>query len=126
MEELIHRVIDALNARDLEGLEELPLHPEFEFHSLFSEFEGTSLVGFDGLRRWVDDVDAIWDDLRVAVEEVRTAGDDRAAVAIHLTGRAKASGVPLDQHTGQVWTMRDGLIDRTVGYASADEAFAAL
>ena len=126
MEELINRVVDALNARDFEALEALPLHPEFEFHSLFSAFEGTSLVGFEGLRRWVDDVDAIWDDFRVEVEEVRAAGDERAAVAMHVTGRAKASGVPLDQHTGQLWTMRDGLHGRSVGYASADEAFAAL
>jgi ketosteroid isomerase-like protein len=126
VEELIRQIIGALNARDIEALEALPLHPEFEFHSLFSAFEGTQLVGFDGLRRWVDDVDTIWDDFRVEVEEVRAAGDDRAAVALHVTGHAKASGVPLDQHTGQVWTMRDGLLVRSVGYPSADKAFAAL
>jgi hypothetical protein len=53
------------------------------------------------------------------------AGDDTAAVLLHLTGRARASGVPLDQRTGQVWTLRDGLLDRSVGYGSRQEALEA-
>lgn len=126
VEELIHQVIDAANARDFEALGRLPFHPEFEFHSLFSTSEGVTLVGIEGLRTWTEEVDSVWDEFRVEVEQVWTAGEDRAAVAMRLTGRARASGVPLDQRTGQIWTRRDGLLFTSVGYSSPDEALAEL
>lgn len=125
MEELIHQVMKRVNAREFDGLHELGFHPEFEFHSLFSVAEGTTHKGVDGLRRWAEDVDAIWDDFHVVIEEVRMVGEDTAVLALHLTGRAHASGVPLDQRTGQIWTRRDGLLWRNVGYPTQAEAFAA-
>jgi ketosteroid isomerase-like protein len=125
VEELIHQVMRAVNERDFDALDELPFHPEFEFHSLLSVSEGTTLAGVDGLRQWAADVDAIWDDFHVVIEEVRMADEDTAVLCLHLTGRARASGVPLDQRTGQVWTRRDGLLHRNVGYPTPREALEA-
>lgn len=125
VEELIRTVVDALNARDFDALAEFPLDPEFEFHSLISDAEGTSYVGLDGLRKWADDLDEVFEDFRVEVREVRPAGDDAAVVMIRVTGHARSSGAPFDERNAQVWRWRDGRLWRNQAYSDPDEALRA-
>lgn len=125
MEELVRTIVDALNARDFEALGEFPLDPEFEFRSLISDSEGTSYVGLDGLRRWADDIDEVFDEFRVRVLEVHQAGDDAAVVIIRVTGCARSSGAPFDERNAQVWRWRGGLLWRNDAYSNPDEALRA-
>jgi ketosteroid isomerase-like protein len=59
------------------------------------------------------------------LEEFHEAGD-QAVVVIRVRGTAKASGVPLDQRTGQIWTWRDGQLWRSVVYSNPADAFRAI
>jgi ketosteroid isomerase-like protein len=71
------------------------------------------------------DIDDDWDDFQVTIESIEAVDDETAVLGARLSGRAKASGVPLDRRLGQVWRWRDGLILRVVAYPSPAAARAA-
>jgi ketosteroid isomerase-like protein len=50
------------------------------------------------------------------IVDFRAVSHDEFVVVYHLTGTARASGVPLDTQTAQVWTVRDGKVWRNVAY----------
>jgi ketosteroid isomerase-like protein len=125
VEELVRRVVGALNARDFEELAEVPLEPDFQFRSLISDSEGTYYVGLDGLRQWAADIDEVFDGFHVEVLEVRPAGPDLAVILIRVSGRSKASGAPFDERNAQVWTWRNGRLWRNEAYSDPAEAMRA-
>jgi hypothetical protein len=58
----LEAVLDALNARDFQSLTEL-LDPAVEFRSVLGATEGeAAYTGIDGLRKWAEEADAIWED----------------------------------------------------------------
>jgi ketosteroid isomerase-like protein len=121
----VHAVTEALNARDFDALAHLPWHPEMVFHSLLTDVEGTAYRGVEMLRRWAADVDAVWDGYRIEVLDVRAASDDRVVVIYRIRATARASGLPLDIRTGQVWTWRDDMLWRNHAYGDPRAALAA-
>ncbi|HEX8646372.1 MAG TPA: nuclear transport factor 2 family protein [Thermoleophilaceae bacterium] len=125
MEALVRELIDATIRRDFGALEGGMLHPDFEYESLFAQAEGEVWRGVNGLRRWAEEVDTIWEDFRVTVEGIEVVDDDTAVLCARLTGRARGSGVPLDQQIGQVWIRRDGMVERVVAHPTLEDARAA-
>ena len=119
-------VIDALNARDFEALDELPFDDEAEFRSAFAVAEGGTYRGVEGFRRWAADVDATWDGLTIELSEFHDVEDERAVAVVRLTGIAKASGIPMDVRVGQVWTWRGAKMLRNVVYTDPTDAFRAV
>jgi ketosteroid isomerase-like protein len=123
--EQFEAVMDALNARDFNSLAEL-LDPEVEFDSVLAAAEGKeAYAGIDGLRKWAEDVDAVWEDWHQEVVDFRDAGGDQAVAVLHTTGRARGSGVPLDTRTGNVlWRHGKGWRNRS--YSDPRAAFEAV
>ena len=119
------QLMAAINARDFDAAGELPLEPESEFRSIIAASEGATYRGIEGLRQWARDVDAVWEDFRIETLELVPAGDDCAVLVMHLTGTARASGVPLDSTIGQVWHWREGRLWLNEAYADPRDAFAA-
>lgn len=115
--------MDALNRRDFDAIADLPFDPEGEFRSAFAVAEGEVYIGVDGLRKWAENVDATWEDFHVELIEFHEVDEHRAVLVFHNTGRAKASGIPLDMRTSQVWTWRDGKVWRNDSFTDPDEAF---
>ena len=114
------------NARDFNTVAHL-YDRQFEFHSVFAVAEGQEVyTGADGLRRWLQDVNATWEDWYSEVVDFREAGDDQAVSIHRLTGRAKGSGVPLDTRIGLVLTSRAGKFWRAVSYRDPGEALEAV
>jgi ketosteroid isomerase-like protein len=99
---VVRRLIELLDARDAPGIAEI-VHPQFEFVSLLASVEGRRYRGVDGLREYFADVEQAWEGVRFELEELKDGGE-LALLAIRVYGRARASGVPLDQLTHQVWT----------------------
>lgn len=116
-------VVDALNARDFDALAEL-VGPDTEFHSTIA-IETGIYRGVDGVKQWADDVDATWEDFRIEVLEFHEVGPEQAVAVNRNTGRARSSGIPLDDLRGTVLTWRDGRPWRNVVYSDPDEAFRA-
>ena len=98
------------------------LDPEMEWHPL--EEGNIPAVGREEhrevRRRWLED----WTDYRQEIEESVAEGDD-AVTALHVTGRGRESGVPVEFRFYMHWKLRDGLITYMYEYAERDEALSA-
>jgi uncharacterized protein len=80
--------------------------------------------GVEGVRAWMLDLYAAWEQLDIEVEELIDAGDKVVAV-IRVTGRGRVSGIEIEYSPAGVWTIRDGRIVRVVWFAARDDALEA-
>jgi ketosteroid isomerase-like protein len=123
--EIVRRAVEAFNSDEprqaLSGF-----HPEIEFTSTANALDGTAYVGLDGMRRYADDLEAVFEDWRSEDDRILDAGQQRVLWLHRIVGRAKTSGFPVDQSIGIVWTLRDGLIWRGRAYLSHAEALEAV
>ena len=113
--------------RETVDFQEAILHPDFVWDmSTFRDWpEQRTYQGLEGARAFIRDWVEAWDDWDVEVESLLDAGDEVVAI-VHQHGRSKATGLPVDMHFGQVWTIRDGKQFRMEMYASPEEALEAV
>src|SRR3954447_11218235 len=97
--EVAERLFRAVNVRDPVAIRDL-VDPDLEFHSAV---EGSVYRGVEGMGVLIDELHAAWDDLDFRLESVHDVGD-RSVVLYQLVGRARASGIPVDQRMAQVLT----------------------
>lgn len=116
-------LVEGINRRNLDGIS-ATAHPGFEFHAAIGAVEQRVYVGAVGMLEFVANMDAIWDGYHVALRGVQHAGE-RAVAVMHITGRARASGVPIEQDIAQLITWRDGRMWRVVAYTVPAEALKA-
>lgn len=81
--------------------------------------------GLVGLREFIDDWFDTWEEGGAFdVTELREA-DEKVLVLIHLRGRAKGSGVPVEMEISHLLTFKDGQQLQLAAYASHAEGLAA-
>ena len=73
------------------------------------------------LREWL----AAWEDWRLEVESLQDAGDTVVAI-VRQHGRSRTTGMLVDMHFAQVWSLRDGAMARMEMYADTEEALRAV
>jgi ketosteroid isomerase-like protein len=98
--------------------------PDFEWNQLHGVVEPGSHVGAqtrDALRGIFE----VYRDFRIEAEEYLDAGEIVVVVAL-ASGRARGSGMTMEQRSVQAWTVTDGTPVRMDQYRSRDEAVAAL
>jgi ketosteroid isomerase-like protein len=81
--------------------------------------------GREELREWFNEVEEAWESIRVEVEEITEAGDDRAFVGLFLTGRGAGSGVETELRAWQVNWFVDGKTARRQVFLDRAEALEA-
>jgi ketosteroid isomerase-like protein len=100
-------------------------HPEIE-HVTVEGVDAGSVTGRSGLvravRNWLSD----FDDVRLEAEDYRELDGDRVLVLNKFSGRAKKSGMQMDQKGAEVFEIQDGRVTRIVQYADRDRALADL
>ena len=108
-----------------EVLDEI-VDPEFVWDtSTFGAWpERQTYDGVEGMREFLTTWVSAWEDWVLEVEELHPAGDKVVAI-VRQRGRAKATGLPVDMHFGQVWTYRNGKQLRMQMYATPEEAMRA-
>jgi ketosteroid isomerase-like protein len=117
--ELLRRVLEAYNARDIEGFIAY-CDPDIEFHSAFSAVGGADYHGHDGLRMWHRDVSDVWGgETRVELEAYFDLGEQTLAFYL-LHGRGQRSGLAVAMPVALVTRWRKGLIVYVKGYAHRD------
>ena len=84
------------------------------------------IIGRDAMRAYLADWYDMFADLTAVPEEIVDGGPERVIAVWHVTGTAKASGVPTELRLAAVYTIRDGRIVRGREYMTKDEALAAI
>ena len=121
--QLVHEIIEALNRGDVDGMLER-MHPGFEWRPLeTSPVAGGVYRGHEQVRRYVEDWLAIFDNLRLDLEDPAEVAD-RVVVMVNGHARGRASGVQLVTRFCQVWTVRDGTAIEMGEYATREQALA--
>jgi ketosteroid isomerase-like protein len=106
-EELVRRGTAAFNDRDIDGFLET-CDPEIEFTTRIMELEGSGPYrGHDDVRRWWDEVFAVFPDFRIEADQVRDLG--RVTVTRLLqSGQGAGSSAPAERVSWQVMEWRNG------------------
>ena len=117
--EFVRRALDAFNAfmrGELSREEVMNLgDPQFEFRW---HDERTmpdlpqNLPGPDAFIEFWEQLGSAWDDLTVEALELIEAPHDRVLALTRQSGRGRESRVPVDVHSFQLWTIRDGKVRR--------------
>ena len=104
--ELMRRTFERWNAGEREPDPEIA-HPDIVVHSAMTE---ASYRGFEGLRRWIAEIDDQFEDWRLSIDEYTEAPEGRllALGAVHVRGRA--SGVEFDQPMALLLSFSRGLL----------------
>jgi ketosteroid isomerase-like protein len=107
--EIVRRAFAAFEQRDSDALLEV-CSPEIVFEPVTARLAagGEPYRGHDGMRRYLDDVARVWQELRPAPDAYRE-GDGGIVVA---TGRVYAWGIGrvIDSPAGWLWRIQDGRI----------------
>jgi ketosteroid isomerase-like protein len=122
--EVVRRAIGFWIERDFSQIPEL-LDPEVVIDLSRNVFNPAVYRGYDGVKRYVEAVDEIWDKFEAQLEEVIDAGD-AVVTATRISGVGRGSGVQAEMQLFQVVTVRDGrVLHITGGYRDRNEALEA-
>src|SRR5207248_2525173 len=83
--------------------------------------EPSAYRGHEGVRRYFASFYEVMRDIRFDADRVWDAGD-AVVVALRLTAKGKETGIPVEQTSGQVWTIRDGLAIRVQSFVTVEQA----
>jgi hypothetical protein len=119
--ELLRRVIEAYNARDVEAFIAY-FDPSIELHSAFAAVGGAVYLGHDGLRTFFRDFEDAWGGVvRVEPEAYFDLGEQTLAFYL-LHGRGRQSGAEVAMPNALVARWRNGLIVYLKAYAHREDA----
>jgi uncharacterized protein len=108
--EVIRRAIEAFNSGDVEQMLAL-VDPALEWRPAFGAATdgGTAYTGHAGFREYWRGTQDVWDHFHFSPE--RFVDDDENVVVIGRgSGRAKGSGVEIDQPFAMLWKVRAGKV----------------
>ena len=82
---------------------------------------GQVFRGRIGLKRWIENIQEVWDEWRMEQERFIPSGE-RVVVLVRIIARGDLSGVELDRETAHIWTVADGRVTRCEVYFDRSEA----
>jgi ketosteroid isomerase-like protein len=96
--------------------------PQCETHPVTASHGGTVYHGHDGLRRWMQELEDSWEEMRAEPEVYFDLGEHTLAFFVaHARGRK--SGLEVAMPVAMVTRWRDGLAVCVKQYADRAEAF---
>jgi uncharacterized protein len=106
--EIVRRVFDAFNSRDIAAFLEL-LDPDVEWVPILAVLEGRVYRGHEEIREWINDLATDWEFFEVDYEELRDFGS-RVLVSGHWHARGRASGVELENPGTYLYEIKGGKV----------------
>ena len=122
--ELQRRLLAAYSARDIEAFIAY-CDPKIEFHAAWSVPGGTVYHGHDGLRRWHQDLEDAWVEIRGEPEAFYDLGE-QTLVFSTLHARGRQSGAEVTMFNAVVARWRDGLCVDLRAYVQREDALSDL
>jgi ketosteroid isomerase-like protein len=122
--EIVGRAITALNKRDIEDYlacctEDVTLRTPIAAVAGVHE-------GPEGIRRFFSDIEDAGPDFRIEIERVEAFSDERVLAFVRVTATGRASGVPTEIETANVYEFSEGRIRRIDVYTDRQEALEAV
>jgi ketosteroid isomerase-like protein len=119
---LLEQLRDAYNRRDPDAWVTV-WNPDCEWHPfLTARVEGDpGYHGHNGMRAWFEDVDEMFEDMQVELDQYREVGD-RLLVLGRMTARGRGSGAEASTDVGWVVEPKGDRFQRGWSYTSHDEA----
>jgi ketosteroid isomerase-like protein len=119
---LLEDARDTFNSRDADAWVAL-WNPDCEWHPfLTARVEGDpGYHGHNGMRAWFEDVDEMFSQIHVDLNQFREIGD-RVLVLGRMTATPRAGGAEVDTEVGWVVEPRGDLLQRGWSYTSHDQA----
>jgi ketosteroid isomerase-like protein len=121
--ELVKRLIDAFNRREVDGFAELTT-PDFEWITSMSAVEGEVFRGREGIETYFGRMKEAWDEFLAFADDYRDLGD-RVLFEGLLQGRGLGSGVPVTTRLDILYDVRDGRISKMHSFLDHHEALRA-
>lgn len=123
---IVRRAYEAFSRAGLDALLE-HFHPdaEYDITSAIGPYAGM-YYGRAAIRNFLADYFESWEYVQMEPEDFIEVGEDHVVVLLHMQMRGKGSGVEVDAHTHNVWTLRDGRAVRMAVYNDKAEAFNAV
>jgi ketosteroid isomerase-like protein len=118
--ELARGAFRAFEQRDMKAIEET-CTPDVEFDWSRRLLDPMVVRGYDGIRRFFEEVDGIFDEIVFEEDEIVEFGDD---VLVVSTGRfrGRSSGVDVTAHGAILLTIRDDKLARFRFYQTKEDA----
>jgi ketosteroid isomerase-like protein len=124
--EIVRGAFLAFADRGFDGLAEF-LHPEINWRAMEGAPDDVGeMHGTEAARRYLEDWFETFDDFTTVPEELLDAGEGRVIGVLHISGRAKLSGIPTELRYAALYTLRGGKIVRIREYADRKEALDAI
>ena len=121
--EIVKRAISAINERDIDGYLAC-CTKDVQLITPVAEVAG-SYDGPDGIRRFFTDIGDAGRDIKITIEHLEAIGPDRVLALGRNTGTGRASGIPMEFVTGNVYDFAGGKIQRIRIFFDRQEALEA-
>jgi ketosteroid isomerase-like protein len=122
--ELVRRLTDAFNAKDLARFTELTT-PDFEWSPSMVAIEGEVFVGPEGIESYFDRMRDGWDSFRVEDGELSDLGD-RVMWSGRLDGRGRISGATVSAPLDILFEVRGGKVSSMRSFLDREDALNAM
>jgi ketosteroid isomerase-like protein len=124
---VIRDIWEAWNRGDMDSAL-APYHPDCVFDTThYPEWPDVDVVrGREAIREFFGEFLATWESWNGRVETLLDAGDDRVLAIIRQSLRGRGSGVDVELHWAQIYTLRDGKIILIDNYGDRVEALEAV
>ncbi len=123
--DLVRRGFEAFARRDMAAVLELLARDVDVTSDALGLSGGGSYLGHDGFVRATQETLEAFEDYRIDGEEFIDAGED-VVVLVHISGRGRGSGIPVDMRLVHVWTVLGGKGVRARTFANKEAALEAV
>jgi ketosteroid isomerase-like protein len=121
--EIVKRAIAAVNERDIDAYLAC-CTKDVQLITPIAELAG-SYDGPDGIRRFFTDIGDAGPDFKITIEHLEAIGPDRVLALGRNTATGRASGIPTEAATGNVYDFAGGKIQRIRIFFDREQALEA-
>jgi ketosteroid isomerase-like protein len=120
--EIARRAFDEMRSRRYEGG---VWDPGVEVINAEGWVIETAYHGYDGLRRWWDDLAEAFGEFDIELDEVMEIDEERVLSAQRFVGHFRTTDIPFDGAWASILWIRDGRVVRAQGFLSKRRAMKA-
>jgi|SRR5688572_13171005 len=121
--DVVRAVVSAFNSGDYAAAIDMCTE-DVEFDWSRRLLDGEVFHGHEGIRRFMQAVHEIFDEIHIPAEDVTDLGGGLVLLAGKARFKGHASGLDVEASAANLWTVRDGKIARFRFYQSKEDALA--